>query len=512
VENILKKNCAIVYPFLEEASWKNTLRSKDNLALGYLAANIRAHGLTVEIIHAEHLKKGIDEVVDLLEELMPSVIGFSCTSQRAYPIVKEYAKRLKKITNIPIIIGGIFPTVAYQEIMNDCPDIDAICRGEGEELIVEFIQAVLNGTSWDKIEGLVFRKESEIIVNKSRKDIQDLDSLPFPAKDFFNDMKYELDSGLFYINISAGRGCYAACSFCCTYKLYYKKNRRVRTVKSVVDEIENLHKLYSVSHFKIVDEVFIDKKNTDWVFAFCEEIKKRELKIKFHVEARVECIEEKVISALVSAGMNEILVGLESGNERILKLYKKGHTLDQAEKAVLILNKFDLNVQFGYIMIDPQLTFEELEINFNWLMKIGGYSKKNLFGALNIYYGTDIYNALKNEQLINGVDFYQRVPLYYKDDRVKLFSRFVEDAKNLLKDYNYKFNDIVANSIKNKELWREKVDAIQLFELEEWNEIIQYALKNAKNEESNFQKWNEYMLEKSKNMTLELKKVWRASE
>ena len=235
-------DCTLIFPYLEEANWKNELRSKDNLALGYLASSIRQENFSVTIIHAELHKYSINEIKQILIETEPKSVGLSCTAQRSYTTLKAYAKMIKENFNIPVFIGGIFPTVAYKEILNDCPYIDFVSLGEGEIFIKDFLKILNSGENYKKLKGLAYRDKDRVVVNGPISVVEDLDTLPYPAKDFLDEMKEELESGLYYINVSAGRGCFGKCSFCSCNKLTGTSKRRVRSVNNVVDELEYLRK------------------------------------------------------------------------------------------------------------------------------------------------------------------------------------------------------------------------------------------------------------------------------
>ena len=258
------------------------MRSKDNLALGYLASCAREAGFTVKIVHAEHLKYSVEDIGNLVSKFNPKTIGISCTAQRAYPVVKAYADKIRESSMNPIFIGGVFPTVAYKEILNDCSSINTICLGEGEKFIVDYLNYIINGASVEEIKGIAYKsRKGQLIVNPQADIGIDLDSIPFPAKDFFEDMTEELASGFYYINISASRGCYGNCSFCSLKKLTNYIKKRSRSPQNVVEEICYFQNKYKVNYFKFVDEQFIDKFNPKWIFEFCNEMKKQNVSINF---------------------------------------------------------------------------------------------------------------------------------------------------------------------------------------------------------------------------------------
>lgn len=488
------------------------MRSKDNLALGYLTSSARNAGYTVKIIHAEHNKYSPSDVQKLVEKYSPRMIGISLTAQRAYPVVKEYVEKIKSISTAPIYLGGIFPSIAYELIMKECKGIDAICLGEGEVFIVDYLNSIIkNQGDFRNISGIVYRDaQGNICVNGSKNVIENLDELPLPAKDFFDDMKKEISSGFYYAHISAGRGCYGNCSFCSMSCLTDKHNRRVRSPKNVVEEIKYLQEKYGINCFYFVDELFIDKTNLQWIYEFCEEMKKQNVKILFHAEARVDSISEPVIKALKEVGLDNLFIGFESANLATLKKYRKGHTPEQAEEALKILKKLDVTAEYGYIMIDPELTYEQLTENVEWILKIGGYTKHNLYNKLNLYYGTDLYKAIKEESP-DGLPFYERKITRFKDKRVETFSLIIDMAKELFSDYNERVNDFILAKVKEystNSLWQDIAEEINDAEIVVWEEIILSALKSSANpSDIALEEWSEYINSHKRNLSLVLNHI-----
>lgn len=505
-------DCVLIYPYLEDANWKNELRSKDNLALGYLTSSARKAGYTVKIIHAEHNKYSSSDIQKLIEKYSPKVIGISLTAQRAYPVVKEYVEKIKDVSSSPIYLGGIFPSTAYELIMNECPDIHAICLGEGENFIVDYLNSIINKQGdYRDIAGIVYRDtQGSIHVNGVKNIIEDLNTLPLPAKDFFDDMQKEISSGFYYAHISAGRGCYGNCSFCSMSGLTDKHTRRVRSPKSVVDEIKYMQEKYGINCFYFVDELFIDKNNLKWIYDFCDEMKRQDVKILFHAEARVDYISEPVIKALKEVGLDNLFIGFESANLNTLKKYRKGHTPEQAEEALKILRKFDVTAEYGYIMIDPELTYEQLAENIEWILKIGGYTKHNLYNKLNLYYGTDLYKTIKEENP-DGLPFYERKITNFKDKRVEAFSLIIDMAKELFADYNERVNDFILAKVKeyaSNNLWQDVAEEINAAEIVVWEKIILSALKLAENPNNiSFDEWKKYIDNHKRNLSITLDQI-----
>ena len=173
---------------MEDANWKNELRSKDNLALGYLTSCARQAGYTVKILHAEHNKYTPTDIQNLIQKYSPKAIGISLTAQRAYPVVKEYVQKIKEVSSSPIYLGGIFPSIAYELILKECNGIDAICLGEGEVFIVDYLNAIIKGEgNYRDISGIAYKDEySNVCVNGEKNVIENLDELRKLLEDKLN--------------------------------------------------------------------------------------------------------------------------------------------------------------------------------------------------------------------------------------------------------------------------------------------------------------------------------------
>ena len=289
-----------------------------------------------------------------------------------------------------------------------------------------------------------------------------------------------------------------------------KHGRRVRSPKNVVDEIKYLQQTYGINCFYFVDELFIDKTNLKWIYDFCEEMKKQNIKILFHAEARVDSISEPVIKALKEVGLDNLFIGFESANLAILKKYRKGHTPEQAEEALKILRKLDVTAEYGYIMIDPELTYEQLTENVEWILKIGGYTKHNLYNKLNLYYGTDLYKAIKEENP-DGLPFYERKITRFKDKRVETFSLIIDIAKELFADYNERVNDFILAKVKeysSDNLWQDIAEEINDSEIVVWEEIILTALKISVSPSNiNLEEWAKYINGHKRNLSIILNQI-----
>jgi len=251
-----------------------------------------------------------------IEEFRPDIIGFSSNSGE-YGFCCSLAAAIKEKCNIPILFGGVHPTVVPEEVINE-EYIDIICVGEGEEALVELLNNMESGSDIHSIRNLWFKSNSRIIKNGPRQLAEDLDLLPFPDRELFHYGRYiEASSGS--IDIMSGRGCPYMCSYCINPALHNlhaneKKLVRQRSVDNVLEEIVQIKKKYAFSHIDFQDDVFALKKS--WIFEFSEKYGKA-FRIPFTCNARVEFIDKEICAALKQAGCLMLNMGIEAGNEKI---------------------------------------------------------------------------------------------------------------------------------------------------------------------------------------------------
>src|SRR5262249_19296498 len=156
--------------------------SMGNLGLGYLAATLRQTGYDVRVLDIELPE---EELVAQVTEAQPMLVGFSLIFQfyiRRYASLMEALRR--EGIDAHFTMGGHYPTLSPQQTLTAAPEIDSIVRYEGEVTLLEIVRALQAGEDWRKLDGVVFRAGEEVVTNPPRALIHDLDSLPYPDRDF----------------------------------------------------------------------------------------------------------------------------------------------------------------------------------------------------------------------------------------------------------------------------------------------------------------------------------------
>jgi radical SAM superfamily enzyme YgiQ (UPF0313 family) len=241
-------------------------------------------------------------------------------------------------------MGGPHVTFCARDTLQEHPELDVIVLGEGETTIVELARAADNSKHWKDINGIAFRKDSEIYHTAEREWVQDLDTLAPPARQLLALGRYRA-LGM-PISMTTSRGCPFKCIFCVGRKMVGAKVR-YRNPVAVVDELEYLSTL-NFNQINIADDLFTANKNH--CLAVCEEIIKRKLDIKWTSFARVDTVSEKLLKRMKAAGCTAVSFGIESANPGILKTIKKGITLQQVVEAVEACNRAGVIPHASFIL------------------------------------------------------------------------------------------------------------------------------------------------------------------
>ncbi len=283
-------------------------RDKFPLGLGYLAAIAREFG-EVKVIDENVEQHAFKE----LEKFGPDVVGITSTTpsfQRAREIA-DFAKSLGSA----VIIGGVHASFKPEEALEAC---DIAVRGEGEITFRE----ILSGKELSKIKGISYKKEGRVIHNPPREFVENLDSLPFPAYEFFPLKKYSM------MSLITSRGCFYNCSYCCATRFW---GRRVRfhSVERVVEEFKRIEEL-GFKSAKIHDSTFtLDRER---VAEICKGLIREKVDIRWSCETRADHLDKEMLEVMAKAGCVLICMGIDSADEKVLLKNKRFFDLEYAKK------------------------------------------------------------------------------------------------------------------------------------------------------------------------------------
>ncbi len=369
--------------------------------------------------HWQYPEPILEQVAELAEGF--DVAGISLmTNQFNHAI--QLTDYLRKSTPIPVIWGGVHPTVRPEECLEYA---DAVCIGEGEETILEITENLCKGKGFTGIENLWIRNGEPPAL---RSLITDLDALPMPDYDFHDQFvltpdgksikPLDLDlfihyasggfmwkSGMSY-QIMTSRGCPYQCSFCinsCLRDMYRgQKTYRRRSFEHVFKELDAALEQFPVQDVLFSDDSFFASSEDD-LKSFSSEYKKR-IGLPFRCMATPNAITEPKVEALMDAGLCYVQVGIQSCAQEILSLYRrKWGSVDHIKRAAQILNKHshDLEILYDIIIDNP---WESVAHNLETLRTIVELPRPYLLQiySLTLFPGTELFDRAVKEGMIKN--------------------------------------------------------------------------------------------------------------
>ena len=334
------------------------------------------------------------ELVEMLLSDKPELVGISATTP-TFPSALGVGQKVKQsLPETIVVIGGVHVTALPQETMSfDCFDIAVL--GEGEKTMGELAAHLENkGTRrLKKVAGIAYRENGTVKFTKPRGLIQDLDSLPYPARHLLPPLSAYKPTPASYrklplAHLITTRGCPYQCTFC--DRSIFGSKYRSRSVENVMGEIEELVDKYGIREIKFFDDTFtLDRKR---VFEICKEFKERKIDLSWSCLTRVDTISREMLVAMKDAGCWQVLFGLESGDPRMLSLLKKGSTVEQNERAVQLAHEVGLSVRADFIVGTLGETLESMERTLRFA--IGLNMDFAHFNKFTPYPGTELYHNL----------------------------------------------------------------------------------------------------------------------
>ncbi|OGZ32591.1 MAG: hypothetical protein A3I88_02575 [Candidatus Portnoybacteria bacterium RIFCSPLOWO2_12_FULL_39_9] len=367
------------------------------LNLAYLAAYLRVKRPEIEIkvLDCEGLGLSYFQIEEEIKTIRPAIVGLTAPTP-AFAQVLEVCRIIKNISrDIVVVVGGPHPTALPKETVAE-KDIDAAVLYEGEYTFFNLIEAIENNKGLSEVKGIAYKdREGNVCLNPPGEIIKDLDALPFPARDLFPlDIYFppptkrmsDKKAG----NMITSRGCPYQCTYCMASYMWQRKVR-FRSIKNVVDEIEECINKYGLGEFNFHDELFtVNKKRT---IEFCQEVKKRDLDIVWVCMCRVDYLDEETLREMKSAGCRKIMFGFESGSQMILDIMKKRVALDKAEEAVKLVKKAGIKTAGNFMLGNIGETEETIRETINLAKKLN--CDTMAFFVASPYPGTEFYETAK---------------------------------------------------------------------------------------------------------------------
>lgn len=312
----MKPDVALINPRIDDIPFHP-------LGLLYVAAILEKNGYKVKVYDP------FPDDNTFIEEIIqnkPKIIGITATTaqiNRGFDIAKEIKKQDE---GVKIVFGGVHTTVMPKWVLKNS-FVDFVILGEGELTALELFDKISAcKEDYNRVKGIGYKSGKKYELTQPRELIQDLDSLPFPARHLLSSDWYFQPPGRIRgvwleksATIMSSRGCPGQCIFCSSH-LLFGRITRYRSPQNVIGEINQMVDDFEIDGLWFVDDTFTV--NHRWVREFCKLLKKSKLNITWGVQARVNYINEDLLREMRSAGCIQIDYGVESGSPKVLQTLK----------------------------------------------------------------------------------------------------------------------------------------------------------------------------------------------
>jgi len=403
------------------------------------------------------------EVRETILKFHPDMVGitiwttFAGSAFRTASLCKEIDE------DMPVAMGGPHASIKCDEVMRICPDVDFLVRGEGEVTLLELVKAIdkrwgKRGARFSDIKGISYRQNGGIVHNLDREFIQDMDTIPMPARDLLlnKDSYNPEDMGL----MMSSRGCPYNCAFCATS--IWRRKTRYRSIDNVIKEINMISNSYGTKQFAFKDDTFtVNRKR---VLELANRLMKESIKITWDCNTRVDLIDEELLRKMKEAGCNGIKVGIETGSERVLASINKKTTLSQAIEAANLFRKVGIHWTGYFMMGLPSETKEDVYKTLSFIKEL-----KPDYASFSVYEpfpGTDLFKIGLEKGLVQNdrslADFYDISPKYYYLKNLKHrvdsinddeFGRLENEMKRAIHRYNMSFSKLAKRAKSRSRLY-----------------------------------------------------------
>ncbi len=307
----------------------------------------------------------IEEISDAAVARKPKCVSFY-TMWPYFHVNLGIARRIKELSpDMPIVMGGPLTSLYPREVLERIPWVDYVCAGEGENTIVPFVQAMLDGYGYETIPGLWYRSEEKVVNTGIPVPVSDLNGLPqwddrlLPA-----DPRQEekIGSATYYMPIDVGRGCPFNCTFCCSNRVW-KRKYRLKTPEKIVEEIKYHYEKFGIRSFLFAHDAFTV--NNRLVSEVCDRINESGMDITWDCTTRVNCVNKELLEKMINSGMRQIQMGVETGSTRMQQVINKKLDLEHLREMVTFLRERKIGVMLFFMFGFPEETEADIKETLN---------------------------------------------------------------------------------------------------------------------------------------------------
>ncbi len=394
------------------------------LGLAYIASYLERQGYKVDMFDGMVESASPQEIAT--RTLSYDMVGITSITFQVILTYRVLEEIRRQNPTIPIVVGGPHvSSLPLEPIEKGLADFVVI--GEGEIAMSQIIKAYESGGDFFAIPGVAFKRDGKIHVPDDSGLVDDIDSLPFPARHLLPMERYRTSAvrtrRFPAMSMITSRGCPMKCTFCFNNKPYRRRVRFVSAPK-MIDEMMQLIDKYGAKEIHFWDDNFLMNKNR--INEFLKIMESRKLYIPFDCEGIINAFDPEILMRLKKVGCYSVSYGIESGNQRILDLMGKHTTIKEIRRVVKETKALGLDVRGYFLFGLPTETREEIldTIRFARSLKLTDAT----FSLLIPLPGTEIYEMVKDESqfmkdywdklLLSEISF-PKSPLVYCPDGIK---------------------------------------------------------------------------------------------
>jgi radical SAM superfamily enzyme YgiQ (UPF0313 family) len=348
-------------------------------------------------------------ILDEIKRQNPALVGLSFLSTTSYPYAKILARQIRATdSTVKLAFGGVFATLNAGLVKLQCPEVDFVCRGDGEQLLLDLLTQM---DAPETVGGLTWMKDGKVISNPGRPIERHLDQWPFPDReslrlDFVESMPLDVPAVLSmerFTTMQTSRGCPWPCVFC-DIPIFNEGKWRARSAEHVVTELKHLEAHGYGSVYFVDDHFLLQPKRIE---SICNGVRQNNLTIQWGIEGRVDSVAQHLFPAMAKAHCRTVMFGIESGSQKILDRLKKEQTLEEVTQAVTNAKKAGIEIVHGFFTVgNPDETVQDMKATFDFAGKL----PLDTFGfnRLCVYRGTPLWQEYVKRGLVSDTtDWYK---------------------------------------------------------------------------------------------------------
>jgi radical SAM superfamily enzyme YgiQ (UPF0313 family) len=326
----------------------------------------------------------------------------SFLSTTSYPYAKILARQIRAVdSKVKVAVGGAFATLNAQLVKMQCSEVDFVCRGDGEQLILDLLEQLDNPAA---VAGLTWTRDGQVVTNPDRAIERNLDQWPFPdreslALDFIESMPLDVPAVLSmdrFTTMQASRGCPQHCVFC-DIPSFNQGKWRSRSHQHVLAEFKHLKEQGYGAVYFVDDHFLLQPKRIE---AICNGLIDSGPTIHWGCEGRVDSVAAHLYPLMAKANCRTVMFGIESGSQKVLDRIEKDQTLKEVETAVTNAKRAGIEIVHGFFVVgSPGETVADLRATFDFAARLPLDTFN--FNRLCVYRGTPLWNEYIRRNLVD---------------------------------------------------------------------------------------------------------------